>query len=346
MNRLILLLVLGIIYSAPSRLVIAGAPWVADQPKEIMGQDRKMVFESKNLTHAHKWAVAKSARDISPADREMLHSLLKHTDRGDAWFYALTSIAVSRDQESVHVIGSELLRNDNRYFALALGLIGDERAIPYLKEKAESSSLAHVVRACRQGLRMLGARSPAIPASLSTEGPIRLDLSIATTNVQLGRPFDLKVLIRNEAGTATRVASTDVFLAKYLHAYSMAGDYVLPLDRFIDYEPRADSYPLLPPGGEIVLRESCVLDIETPNRKDWPEILESPRVFVLRAEGGTWAFDVAPADGRKTVDVGLVLVYQPVAIAGSLAARLNIESGDIATNRVVSNVLRISGQNP
>ncbi len=346
MNSLKLLLMVGIIGVAPSRLVVAEIPQMPGRTEEISGRSLKATFESSNLVHTQKWNAAKSVRNISASDRVALQTLVKQADQGDAWYYALTSIAVARDQESVPVIGSELLRNDNRYFALALGLIGDARAIPYLEEKVRSSSRAHVVRACRQGLRMLGVRSTDRPPSPTSAGPIRLELSTASTNVQLGQPFELQALIRNEASTSARVASTDAFLAKYLQTYSAGGDYVLPLDQFIDYEPRAESYPLLPPGGEIALREACVLDVERPQRKDWPEILTSQSVFVLRAVSGAWAFDVAPADGRKTVSIDLVVVYDPAAIAESLASRLNIRPGDVATNRAVSNVLRISGLSP
>ncbi|MCO5045617.1 MAG: hypothetical protein M9935_10145 [Kiritimatiellae bacterium] len=302
-----------------------------------------MVFEDAELSHSEKWRVAKDAKSLSLSEREYLRSRLADTSQGDSWYYALTALAAAGDQESAPFIGEELLRNDNRYFALALGMLGNSDGVPYLQEALNNTQRPHVSRACRVALRMLNARSNDVPPPPSRDDAFQIQLLSSSVDVALGEPFEIRAVIQNNTTVMMHVAWADAFFENYIQAYSADGDYVIPVTPpILDREPSNRSFPPIAPNDQLGLSNTCIIDKSSPVSNDWPEVLPSRSSFVLRAVDNSWAVDVAPYSEGRSLVIDAVIVYDPVSISDSLASRLGISPYDICTNRIISSVLRLN----
>lgn len=302
------------------------------------------VFASTKKTAEKKWSLASEVDSLSQVQREQLHMLLtgKYEEQSDAWYYALIALVSANDTASVAKIAEALEECENRYYALALGILGNEHVIPVLKRVAKHTDRDHVRDESHVALRMLGAKTDASPPEAASPGPVKLSLSASQTNVTAGEKFALTATFTNTAKSAVNL-SKGVFRGG-LKVYSCEGEYVLPiLTSYFELQPSVDSYAEIPAGGRFVIEEECKIGIDEVSYDKWLEMTGfKQRVFVLKDVDGMWGskFDIGDYKSGRSFEIELALVYESKGPSQQLRDRFGIE-GPFIKDRLVSNTVRI-----
>lgn len=305
---------------------------------------RFRVFASRDASEAEKLQQATQVAAVTDQELNVLHEWIKQ-DAGTGRLYALTTLVTVRDQRSVPHIGQALLSNENRYYALALGIIGDDQAIDYLRSTLAQTQRPHVERACKLALRMLGAQADeTAPPPQTLTGDIVIDLSASTNTLLVGDSFTLATTVRNTTDRPLRIAWSDFFNASYLRVYSSSGEYVLPAQLIYDFQPGTNSFQMIEPEGQFTIEGQCRVIVTAPDRTEWKEVLPAQEVFYL--EGPAWGYELGLYSDGKNIDVKLAIVYEP-DFASHWLTQFGIQEGEVVRTRTVSNLaeLHISSAN-
>ena len=298
---------------------------------DITKESFSEAFTSKAYSAKEKWDLASRETVLSTAQHQELCSLLSDTDNGDAWYYALTALVAANDVSSAGVISQLLLNNENRYYALALGLLGDKKAVPVLKQVLEQTQREHVKQGVLSAFRMLGVSSEEdIPAE-TVGGYISIHLSATHTNISIDEPFVLRVALKNNVKENAQIKSRDLLFSQYLAVFSAEGHYVFPIRQLFSMRSDSNSLIEISPGEEVVIEERCSVQIEDSVAGNWP--VKTQKIFVLHGNSGTWAFDVAPYVPEK--DLGIKLVFMCDASDFS-------EDDKLSRSRIISNCLLLN----
>jgi len=272
-------------------------------------------------THEEKWALATSVRQLSEGDRRFLCSLLGNKE---TYYYPLVALCKAKSRQSVPAIGEGLLKLDNRYFALALGIIGDRRGIPYLRRALAGSKRDYVEEDARRALRMLGCRSAKRQhiQHASTPG-LHISLTSSKQVLRLGESAKLTARVRN-TGT-TPVSLYKPALPK-LVLVTAEGDYVREhpyaiVDDFLG--PVAESYVNIKPNAEFQYYVSVSLH-KIVSSDGWaPDILQEEVLYVK--DGCDMGWEIAPSQEGRSATLTLAVRYAPHAHASDRARELEIE---------------------
>jgi len=298
-----------------------------DITKESFGE----AFTSKAYSANQKWNLAQSSTELSPDQRQELWVLIADPDHGDAWYYALTALVSANDTSSLEIISQLLLSKDNRYYAIALGLIGDKKAIPTLKKALLQTQWEYVKEDILESLRMLDVPAEVnIPAE-TVDGTISIHLSATQTNIAIDEPFVLRVALKNNVQEKAQIKSRDLFLSQYLTVFSAEGHYVFPIQQLFSIRSNSNSIFEISSGEEVVIEETCSVQIEDTVAGSWP--VKTQKIFVLRGSSGTWAFDVAPYVPEKDFGIKLVVMCDSSDLS---------EDEKFSNPRIISNCLLLN----
>ena len=300
-------------------------------PVDITKESYGEAFTSKAYSAKEKWDLASREVVLSPAQHQELCSLLSDTDNGDAWYYALTTLVAANDTSSVDVISQLLLNNDNRYYAIALGLLGDKNAVPVLKQVLEQTKREHVRRGVLSALRMLDVPAEVNIPVETVDGAISIHLSATQTNIAVDEPFVLRVALKNNVQEKAQIKSRDLFLSQYLAVFSVEGHYVFPIQQLFGMRSNSSSFFEISSGEEVVIEETCSVQIEDTVVGNWP--VKTQKIFVLRGDSGTWAFDVAPFVAEKDFGIKLVVMCDSSDLS---------EDEKLSNHRIISNCLLLN----
>ena len=302
-------------------------------------QSYKVAFASPLHSPQEKWDLAKSATALSPDQRQDLLALIADPDNGDSWYYALTALVSANDSSSVDVISQVLLSKDNRYYAIALGFLGDKKAIPALKQALAQTRLEHVKEAVYLALRMLDVSTESVVPAETKDESIAINLSTTKTNIAVGKPFVLKVVMKNHLQNNVRIYSRDLFLSQHLAVFSAEGHYVFPIQQIFSIKADGKSYYEIPPSKEVVIEEACSIKIEDTFVGGWP--VKTVKNYVIRGLSGTWAYDVAPYVPGKTFGIKIIITCDPIVISENAP---NLETEPSPKTRIVSNCVLLTVQ--
>ena len=307
------------------------------------------IFSSSEKTHKEKMSAAREFNSVTNLQRSRLHKLIcnEYGERGDGAYYALTALVSAKDTASVAKIAEALEKCDNRYYALALGILGNEDVMPVLKRVAKHTARDHVRNESHVALRMLGAKTDASPPEPASPGPVKLSLSASQTNVTAGETFALTATFTNTATSAVNV-SKGVFRGGGVEVYSCENEYVLPiLTSYFEFQPSADShdsYVEIPTGGKFEIEKECKIGIDEVSYDKWLEMSGfKQRVFVLKDVDGMWGskFDIGDYKSGRSFEIEIALVYESNLTPQQFRDRFGVEGPLFIKDRLVSNTVRI-----
>jgi len=303
----------------------------------------KSFLVNPSITHSQKWAYARAVSPVTPPERIVLQGLIQDVGEGDGWYYALARLVSANDYESGAVMGPVLCEKTNRYYALALGLLGYKDGAKYLRQTLLNSPPSFVAHACQFALRLLGEKDKPLmadePKTLDTSFPVAL--SASKTNLFLGDSFYLQSEIENKSSHVIRLVEGRQFFNQYLKVKSIDGEFVLPITLAVfDYDPDVSMFPLIEMGSALSITNACVVQVLEPKRTEWVDMIPSRKTVCLMSEDQSWCYDIGFYEPQKTFDVELTIVYEPVVPANALK-RLGMAENTVLQERIVSNPLRL-----
>ena len=242
-------------------------------------------------------ARAQAVASILSLSAEDKQRLLESVDQRSGAFgehssYIFQVLIKYADAAIVKGLGELLVETDYRYYAVALGIIGDTAAIPYLRTALRGSSHNYVRDNCRQALRIIGDRSSLahLPDPTHLHYPIRPSIHADATQLSLGDQVTLTLTYQNISKTESAMIYPPWI--NPFHAISLQGDHVerLPGATFF-YEITADSFRRLDPGQKYQLSQTFELVVQ-PIRVDKWTAFENKAFDMLCLkridDGGGW----------------------------------------------------------
>ncbi|XAM00664.1 hypothetical protein OT109_04575 [Phycisphaeraceae bacterium D3-23] len=191
---------------------------------------------------------------LSDAERTLLLSALgsEASIKQMDFIAVLTALVADAHPETVERLCGLLHEQENRYYALALGAIGDPAAIPALRRRCRTTTYSYVYNDCRFALQMLGDRSSLdrLPdATIETHSPLRIRATLDRDTVGEGDAFEVTVTMRNGGESP---------LALFFPIYSISrcisadGDHLIEMQgATIFYDVKEQNFRVLLPGEEI-----------------------------------------------------------------------------------------------
>lgn len=223
------------------------------------------ILESPDADDAARAEAVASIQSPSAQDKQRLLEALTYEreDFGTAQGYVLEALIEHADAAVVHGLGELLLQKNNRYYAVALSIIGDEAATPYLRRAVRKSRYNFVRNNARQGLRILGDRSSLehFPDSDNRFSPIKVSIQADAEQLMLGDQVTITVTYRN-ASEDRPVVIYPIWIDPF-SAISLDGDHIerLPGPVYF-FEITADSFLRLEPGDTYRRTETFELAVK------------------------------------------------------------------------------------
>lgn len=265
-------------------------------------------------------AAVEQLQPLTKADKARLLAAVDHRNEnydnstGNSG-YLFRALIRHADTDIVHALGQLLLETNNRYYAVALGVIGDEAAIPYLNTAIRQSSYSFVRDNCKQALRTFNVRNSLehLPRASRHNYPIKPSLRADATTLQLGDRVTITAEFKNISEETPGVIYPpwiDPF-----HAVSIQGDHLERREGasyfFIIEE---DSFRRLEPGESYTVTQTFELVIEPmPADKWWPafENKTFDMLCLKRVEdGGGWVI-ARYVEGQPTT-LQIAAVHRPI----------------------------------
>ena len=318
-------------------------------------------FAEKPSTHATKYGEVLTAPDksrnekwhlventeapLSDVQREALQRIVYEKPEKTSAYFALCTLVKVDDTQSVDLIIEMLKRglNYGRYYALALGHLGDKKAIPALKEVMSKTKRDYVREDCRFALRLLDASTDETPPAPTEGGPIKIKLSASRNYITPGQSFMLKASIENLREQPVRISSSRSFFKRFVQIYPEDGQYVLPFTkgRLRGRRSKLDDFPKISGGKTKTLKAKCRIEVEKAFSDKW--LYDGHRAFVFYPGAGHThkVFDIGMYKPGKELSLKLVLDYDPgKSVKNNIYADFEAKV-PLITERIVSNMVRV-----
>lgn len=247
-------------------LALSGAMTGCAGRGTVSNNDRAIsILESPDADDAARAEAVASIQSASMQDKQRLLEALIYERKnfGTARGYVLEALIEHADAAVVHGLGELLLKEDWRYYAVALAIIGDEAAIPYLQQAIRQSKYNFVRDNARQALRIFNDRSSLkhFPDADHLFHPIQATIQADAEQLMLGDRVTITVTYRN-ISEVDPVVIYPPWIDPF-SAISVDGDHVerLPGPDYF-FEITADSFLRLEPGETYSCAETFELAVK------------------------------------------------------------------------------------
>ena len=290
---------------------------------------------------AEKCAIAQGVSKLTDQERGYLWSLLDTRDH-DADYFALMAIGYARDLGSVKRVGQELLKKDDRYYALALGMIGSKEGISYLQKALGASKREYVKMDCRASLRALGGKEGgAVVRPVTTKaGVLGIQLTGSKNRVSLGDSFKLHAKLSNCGKTPLSVL-TSGFFQRYVRVYSTVNDVIIPKVIVAQLQLGKEDVSSIAAGGVLEISENVSLLSGKPVETSWP--ISLPYKEVVSINGVGWGFELGFVKKDFEYGAELCIDYKPSCDAEALR-EFGVSEAEYDRSEVVSNYIQIRAE--
>jgi len=302
------------------------------------------VFTDPEKTRQEKWRLVENAEaPLSEVERKALQKMVREEPEKKTAYFALSTLVKVRDTESVEVI-IEMLKRQlqyGRYYALALGYLGDDEAIPVLEETMKETEHNYVRDDCRFALRLLGASTDESPPAPTEDNAVKMELTTSKKQITPGESFVLKASIKNLRNQPVRISPDYNFFEDYLKVYAKGGQYVL---RFREgfYRTRAlqlDDFPKISAGKSMTVKQECTVKVEKVFADKWE--YDGHKAFVFHPnEDPHHLFDVGMYKPGRELSLQLVLIYDASHHDNyaDFKAKAPLVKGKIVTNTITLDI--------